>query len=76
MFRTQFGGARPRQAQPGGQPQQSNPLQQFLHIIPVVILLLFTFFSSPSDPVGLAALSSTTCHWPCLFDIMSHSIVV
>lgn len=51
MFRTQFGGPRPRQPQAGGQPQQSNPLQSLLHIIPVLILLFFTFLSSPSDPV-------------------------
>ena len=55
MFRHNFGGP-PRQAprQQGGQQggQQGNPLQGLLHIIPVIILLLFTFLSSPSEPVS------------------------
>lgn len=49
VFRHNFGGP-PRPQQPGAQPQQSNPIHQLLHVIPVVILLLFTFLSSPSEP--------------------------
>lgn len=49
VFRHNFGGP-PRQQQQGGQAQQSNPIHQLLHVIPVIILLLFTFLSSPSEP--------------------------
>lgn len=51
VFRHNFGGP-PRQPQQGGQQQGGNPMHGLLHLIPVVILLLFTFLSSPSEPVS------------------------
>ncbi|KAK9830407.1 hypothetical protein WJX72_011593 [[Myrmecia] bisecta] len=53
VFRTHFGGMPRQQQRPAGaQAQQaSNPILQLMHLLPVLLLLLFTFFSSPSDPV-------------------------
>ena len=50
IFRHNFGG--PRQQQQGGQAQQGNPIHGLLQLLPVVLILLLTFWSSPSEPVS------------------------
>ena len=57
---TNFGG-HPfgQRQQAAGQPAQpANPLAQLLHFAPVVMLILFTFFSGSSEPVSVSFLMS------------------
>ena len=54
MFRHNFGGGGfPRQQQQGGVPEPAQFRAQLLHLVPIVAMLLFTFFSfRPSEPVS------------------------
>ena len=53
MFRAQgpFGGSFARGPQEGSNQQAQNPLLGLLTIVPIVLFLLFTFFSSSGEPV-------------------------
>ena len=51
MFQTGFGGP-PRRPRPQG--QQQGPTGSFagiLHLLPILLLLFFTFMMQPSEPV-------------------------
>ena len=55
MFRAHFGpgGFQRRRAGPQqAQQPPATPAAQLLHLVPVVLLLLFTFLQMPSAPVG------------------------
>ena len=51
------GGFQRRRAGPQQAQQPATPAAQLLHLVPVVLLLLFTFLQMPSAPVGLL------CDW-------------
>lgn len=54
MFRAQgpFGGPFGHFPAEGGSGQGQNPLFGLLTVVPIVLFLLFSFLSSPKDPVG------------------------
>lgn len=64
VFQTGFGGP-PRRPRPQG--QQQGPTGSFagiLHLLPILLLLFFTFMMQPSEPVSSTFHHAWMATWP------------